>query len=211
MFNSIKKLSFIAPFYIFIGYLIFGLLILILLILVFDEKNLAAFSILLASQVAGFAVLSTILNTNKIENEKKESEKIKTQKVLSSYFRHLIVLAEEQRKYFNMLEKSINEHHDIHLKEIGIIESSFEDELNTIAFVNPIESMLNPDLHKYSDEEILNHILTIKTKVLEMIHLMKIIKVSVVPRNDRTQVLDILTHMKDETATIITNCEKYTS
>jgi len=92
-----------------------------------------------------------------------------------------------------------------------IAETSFEDELNTIAFINPLESMLNPDLHKHSNEEMLDLVLSIKDKVLNMIHNMKILKSTLIDNDDKETVLSILRVMQDEIELIIEKCEKYTN
>lgn len=214
MRNYFKEFMIIAARYMLYLYILVGLEILIILYFNYQKGsslNLGPLAILLASQIAGFSVINTINNTNKIEQEKEKEEKRKTQKVLNSYFRHLIVLAEEQIKYFNEAEIRIINGPNTHLKDLMIAETSFEDELNTIAFINPLESMLNPDLHKHSDEEMLDLILNIKDKVLNMIHNMKILKSTLIDNDDKETVLNLLRAMQDEIKLIIEKCEKYIS
>ncbi|UPT77205.1 hypothetical protein MN086_09100 [Sulfurovum sp. XGS-02] len=190
----------------------FGFVLIIMLFFTLDFKNyLGPIAILLASQIAGYSVITTINNTNRIEQEKEKEEERKTKKVLSSYFRHLLVLAEEQIKYFHEAEERINKHPTTHLKHLMIAETSFEDELNTIAFINPIESMLNPDLHKHSDAEMLDLILNIKDKTLKMIHNMKILKSTLVDNNEKDSVLTLLIQMQSDIKIMIQDCEKYTN
>lgn len=189
----------------------FGFALIIMLFFTLDFKDyLGPIAILLASQIAGYSVITTINNTNRIEEVKEKEEKIKANKVLSSYFRHLLVLAEEQLKYFYEAEERIKEYPNTHLKHLMIRETSFEDELNTISFINPIESMLNPDLHKHSSEEMLDIILTVKDKVLVMIHNMKILKSTLVDNDDKDSVLKLLIKMQNDIKAMIQECEKYT-
>ena len=189
----------------------FGFALIIMLFFTLDFKDyLGPIAILLASQIAGYSVITTINNTNRIEEVKEKEEKIKANKVLSSYFRHLLVLAQEQLKYFYEAEERIKEYPNTHLKHLMIRETSFEDELNTISFINPIESMLNPDLHKHSSEEMLDIILTIKDKVLVMIHNMKILKSTLVDNDDKDSVLKLLIKMQNDIKAMIQECEKYT-
>lgn len=190
----------------------FGFVLIITLFLTLDFKNyLGPIAILLASQIAGYSVITTINNTNRIEREKEKEEERKTKKVLSSYFRHLLVLADEQIKYFHEAEERINQHPTTHLKHLMIAETSFEDELNTVAFINPIESMLNPDLHKHSDEEMLDLILNIKDKTLKMIHNMKILKSTLVDNDDKESVLTLLIQMQEDIKSMTKECKKYTN
>lgn len=189
----------------------FGFALIIMLFFTLDFKDyLGPIAILLASQIAGYSVITTINNTNRIEEVKEKEEEIKANKVLSSYFRHLLVLAEEQLKYFYEAEERIKEYPNTHLKHLMIRETSFEDELNTISFINPIESMLNPDLHKHSSEEMLDIILTVKDKVLVMIHNMKILKSTLVDNDDKDSVLKLLIKMQNDIKAMIQECEKYT-
>ena len=189
----------------------FGFALIIMLFFTLDFKDyLGPIAILLASQIAGYSVITTINNTNRIEEIKEKEEEIKANKVLSSYFRHLLVLAEEQLKYFYEAEERIKEYPNTHLKHLMIRETSFEDELNTISFINPIESMLNPHLHKHSSEEMLDIILTIKDKVLVMIHNMKILKSTLVDNDDKDNVLKLLIKMQNDIKSMIQGCEKYT-
>ena len=189
----------------------FGFALIIMLFFTLDFKDyLGPIAILLASQIAGYSVITTINNTNRIEEVKEKEEEIKANKVLSSYFRHLLVLAEEQLKYFYEAEERIKEYPNTHLKHLMIRETSFEDELNTISFINPIESMLNPDLHKHSSEEMLDIILTVKDKVLMMIHNMKILKSTLVDSDDKDSVLTLLIQMQNDIRAMMQECEKYT-
>ena len=191
--------------------IIFGFALIIMLFFTLDFKDyLGPIAILLASQIAGYSVITTINNTNRIEELKEKEEEIKAKKVLSSYFRHLLVLADEQLKYFHDAEERIKQYPNTHLKHLMIRETSFEDELNTIAFINPIESMLNPDLHKHSSEEMLDIILTIKDKVLMMIHNMKILKSTLVDNDDKDSVLALIIQMQNDIKAMMLVCEKYT-
>jgi hypothetical protein len=213
MFNKItkeKNFSFAkGMLYILIT---FGFGLIIILFFTLGFKNyLGPIAILLASQIAGYSVITTINNTNRIEQEKEKEEERKTKKVLSSYFRHLLVLAEEQIKYFHEAEERINQHPTTHLKHLMITETSFEDELNTIAFINPIESMLNPNLHKHSDAEMLDLILNIKDKTLKMIHNMKILKSTLVDNDQKESVLTLLIQMQSDIKVMIQQCAKYTN
>lgn len=210
--KSRKEIGFSFPKSMLYILITFGFALIIMLFFTLDFKDyLGPLAILLASQIAGYSVITTINNTNRIEKEKEKEEEIKTKKVLSSYFRHLLGLAKEQLEYFHQAEERIKQYPNTHLKHLMIREASFEDELNTIAFINPIESMLNPDLHKHSSEEMIDITLAMKDKVLIMIHKMKILKSTLVDNDDKDSVLKLLIEMQNDIRIMMQECEKYTN
>ena len=183
----------------FYTYLFVGLCILIGIVL-FSEvsKNIGPLAILLASQIAGLAVVRTIINSNETERNKEKNERIKSQKVLNSYLRHLIVLCDTQVNYFNDLIKTVTANSNYTLEQMKVHETFYSDEVNKAAFINPIEAMLNHDLHKYTDEEIIDFILETKAKILELLHTMKLIKSIYVPNNAKGEFLDLCNTVKSD-------------
>lgn len=181
----------------FYTYLLVGLCILIGIIL-FSEisKNIGPFAILLASQIAGLAVVRTIINSSENEKIKEYNEHIKSLKVLNSYLRHLIVLCDTQVDYFNDLIKTVNANTNYTLKQMKIDETFYSDEVNKAAFINPIEAMLNHDLHKYTDEKIIDFILETKAKILELLHTMKLIRALYVPNNAKQEFINLCTSVQ---------------
>lgn len=166
--------------------LIFTGIITLLILVVHALKNvtainLSAIAILLASQIAAFAVLRTISNTNELESRKAEDEKLKANRVLKAYFRHLIKLGEGQINYLDWLIKE-SKISPLNIKTFNnryslVDTSTYDKDMNIKAFINPIEDMLNHDLHKYTDEKTLDFILDLKAQVIEMIHTMKLIEI----------------------------------
>lgn len=172
-----------------------------------NDKLLSVLAILIGTQIAGFAVYRNIINTYEIEIEKNKSEKNKSEKVLEAYMRHLVSLAEKQITYFNELEKIITSYSGHKLSTLGIEKTFFSDEVNTIAFIKPIEAMLESDLHKFTDIEMLNFILKIKAKVLELMHNMKILKL-LVHHERRDDVLKNIVEIKLEINGLIGESKK---
>lgn len=159
--------------------------------------------VLLASQIAGFAVVRTINNTNKLEYTKKIEEAKKSKKVLNAYFRHLESLGSDQINMLDELIKYINSISNLPLSHANLEKIFYDDNTNLLVFIKPIESMLSPDLHKYIDVEVMDYILNLKVKVVKMMQSTKLINSVMIPANRHQELLSMLTQMKNETQEIL--------
>lgn len=160
--------------------------------------------VLLASQIAGFAVVRTIHNTNQLEFKKKIDDAEKSKKVLFAYFRHLESLGNDQIQSLNEFIKYINTiPFNQRLSDANIDKLLYDDNMNLIVFMNPIESMLAPDLHKYMDAEIMDYILNLKVQVVKMMQSMKLVKSVFIPSNERQGLISLLNTMKNNTQNIL--------
>lgn len=159
--------------------------------------------VLLASQIAGFAVVRTINNTNKLENTKKIEEAKKSKKVLNAYFRHLQSLGSDQINMLDELIKYINSISNVPLSHANLEKIFYDDNTNLLVFIKPIESMLSPDLHKYIDVEVMDYILNLKVQVVKMMQSTKLIHSVFIPANRHQELLSLLIQMKSETQEIL--------
>lgn len=206
--NSFARGILNAPLYMYLGIGIYFLVGIIKEAKTFEElvsTYSAPLGMFLASQIAGFAVVRNISNTNQIEENKKISDAEKSKKVLNAYFRHLQLLGINQVNMLNEFIKYVNTlvASNERLTNAHISEMLYDDSMNLIVFMNPIESMLSPDLHKYVDVEVMDYILNLKVQVVTMMQSMKLAKNIMIPANKHQELLLLLTQMKNETQDIL--------
>lgn len=195
-------------------YLALGIVLLFIVLFILFTKGMiynlfSALCLLLASQIAGFAVIRTIINTNEVERLKNEKEKLKAEKVLTSYFKHLYELGEKQITFADEAIKAIPllQNPTISIEELT--EYFYTDEINVLTYLKPIDEMLNHDLHKYTDEDMLDFILKIKVITLENMHYTKLIKNDYIKYKKIKELRETLNLMKNNTRQLLEEGQKY--
>lgn len=194
---------------IFIGYLVTGLEILIKsyskIGFNLNEQNkevYAVLAIIFASQVAGFAVLLTIVKNHFTEKEKEEKGKQNAIKSLNSYLDYFNELANEQLVFIDWIIKYIKQENTKTLKELELERLFFSDIINESAFLKPIENMLDKDVQKYYNKNTIDFILNTKREILTIIHHIQLIKTILIPNNKQNEIFQLLIDMREKIARI---------
>ncbi|MFY4743366.1 hypothetical protein ACOTV4_11985 [Aliarcobacter butzleri] len=194
---------------IFIGYLVTGLEILIKsyskIGFNLNEQNkevYAVLAIIFASQVAGFAVLLTIVKNHFTEKEKEEKGKQNAIKSLDSYLDYFNELANEQLVFIDWIIKYIKQENTKTLKELELERLFFSDIINESAFLKPIENMLDKDVQKYYNKNTIDFILNTKREILTIIHHIQLIKTILIPNNKQNEIFQLLIDMREKIARI---------
>lgn len=172
-------------------------------------ENINYIGILLGGQIAGLAVYKNIIHTLKMKEVEETSEKEKSKKVLNSYFLHMTTLAENQILFLNEMKKVIEENPSLNISSLGLDIYFFSDEINVITYLKPIDNMLNHDLHKYTNEDMINFILKIKVKTLENMHLTKLMKNDQLKNNKKEEFLKTVKYLEENTGSLIKEGQEY--
>ncbi|WP_419782359.1 hypothetical protein [Malaciobacter marinus] len=199
---------------VFIG--IVSLLYLFFLQIVFNNekgdsiKYVAPTVILLSSLIAAFAVIRTIINTKELEDNKVKVEKERNDKIINVSIKLIEkILIEQLGFFYSLKDERKKKGNAVNLRDYGMIKYFFEPSSNENLVFKNIDYLLNIELHKYNDKQIIEDIFELKTNAVYIVHLTNIIKDKCIKENDFGLFDMELEEIIDELNRIKTILEKY--
>lgn len=160
-----------------------------------EFKRIApATAILLSALIASTTIIRNQYNTINLNKEKDKKEEENNTILIHSYLQYFISESSEQMVFFQQMQKMLQ----VEGEEIDISKYFYDDKMNDNKIIKNLDNLLNPSLHKYSQQSTLDTILTLKSTILNIMHSIQLIKNIYIPNNNKELIIEAFIYHIEE-------------